>query len=316
MEHRPLGKTGLEVSRLGLGAAQHGDLDRPDEEVERSLHHALDAGLNFIDTAALYNRSEERIGRFLVSRRDEFFLATKCGSLRAGGVAGAEMVEDYTREGIFLSVEESRKKLRMDVIDLVQFHGLPPVALLDEAFEALLEVKARGWARFVGVSADGPAAAAFAGKPTEPLSAAKLARQWPVDTWQFTYNFLSQEAAFELMPILRSEGIGTVVKRPISNVVWETEEEPENDFYRKPWQRARQLPLRELAGELSVIEFALRFVLSNTDVDLALTGTINPRHLETNIRWAESGPLPEETLRPARDLFDQRSGTWREGGTT
>ena len=159
MEHRILGKTGLQVSRLGLGAAMHGDVYRQDEEVERLLHHALDAGVNFIDTAAMYNRSEERIGRFLASRRDEFFLATKCGVHRAGGRPGAEIVEDYSRDGILRSVEESRSKLCMDVIDLVQFHGLPPVELLDEAFETLLDLKARGRARFVGVSADGPAAA-------------------------------------------------------------------------------------------------------------------------------------------------------------
>ncbi len=101
-------------------------------------------GVNFIDTAAMYNRSEERIGRFLASRREEFFLATKCGVHRAGGEAGAEIVEDYSRDGILRVVEESRSRLRMDVIDLVQFHGSPPVELVDEAFTALLELKARG----------------------------------------------------------------------------------------------------------------------------------------------------------------------------
>ena len=85
MEDRILGKTGIRVSRLGLGAAKHGDVHRQDQDVERWLHHALDAGVNFIDTAAMYNKSEERIGRFLTARRDEFFLATKCGVHRAGG---------------------------------------------------------------------------------------------------------------------------------------------------------------------------------------------------------------------------------------
>ena len=97
MEHRVLGKTGLQVSRLGLGAAKHGDVYRQEAEAERWLHHALDAGVNFIDTAAMYNSSEDRIGRFLASRRDEFFLATKCGVHRAGGQPGGEIVEDYSR---------------------------------------------------------------------------------------------------------------------------------------------------------------------------------------------------------------------------
>ena len=101
------------------------------------------------------------------------------------------------------------------------------------------------------------------------------------------------------------------MKRPISNVVWERDEEPDNDFYRKPWQRARQLPLDALAGELSVVEFALRFVFSHADVDIALTGTINPDHLEMNIRWMETGGLPEEMLRKARDIFDEHFGARR-----
>ncbi len=311
MEHSLLGKSGLKVARLGLGAARHGDRVRTDAQMERALHHALDVGVNYIDTAAMYNRSEERIGRFLAARRDEFFLATKCGVHRAGGQSDADILYDYTRDGILRVVEESRKKLRMDVIDLVQFHGLPPRELVDEAFETLLSVKARGWARFVGVSADGPAAAAFAGETTDGLDAAELARQWPVDTWQFTYNFLSQEAASELIPVLREVGIGTIVKRPISNVVWGMPEEPEHDFYRKPWQRSRQLPLAALAGELTMVDFALRFVLSHADVDVALTGTANPDHLEANIRAANSGALPGHMLRRARDLFVERFG---EGG--
>ena len=308
MEHRILGKTGLQVSRLGLGAAMHGDVYRQDEEVGRLLHHALDAGVNFIDTAAMYNRSEERIGRFLASRRDEFFLATKCGVHRAGGRPGAEIVEDYSRDGILRSVEESRSKLRMDVIDLVQFHGLPPAELLDEAFETLMDLKTRGWARFVGVSADGPAAAALVGEAMGERDAAELSCRWPVDTWQFTYNILSQEAATELMPTLRAEGIGTIVKRPISNVVWERDEEPDNDFYRKLWQRTRQLPLDALAGDLSLVEFALRFVLSHADVDIALSGTTNPDHLEMNIRGLETGALPADMLRRTGAAFETKFG--------
>ena len=151
MEDRILGNTGIRVSRLGLGAAKHGDVHRQDQDVERWLHH----------------------------------------------------------DGILRTVDESRSRLCMDIIDLIQFHGLPPVELLDEAFETLMDLKARGWAQFVGVSADGPAGAAVEGEPKREV--AELARTWPLDTWQFTYNFLSQEAATELIPLLREAGIGTIV---------------------------------------------------------------------------------------------------------
>ena len=119
---------------------------------------------------------------------------------------------------------------------------------------------------------------------------------------------MSQEVATELIRLLREAGIGTIVKRPIANVLWELDEDPGNDFNHTLWKRARQLPLDALAGELSVLEFAMRFGLSHGDIDLALTGTINPNHLESNIRCLEDGPLSDEMLRNARDIFEERFG--------
>jgi len=254
MEYATLGKTGLQVSKIALGAAWLGSPEHDEARVERVLHAALDHGINFIDTAAMYRLSEERIGERLGNRQDEFAVATKCGNYRTDD---GRLVEDYSPEGIVRIVDRSRRRLKRDVIDVVQFHGLPPVAQTDAAFAALLSLKERGYARFVGVSADGPAAAAFVGKPTVGRDAAEIARRWPVDTWQLTYNFLSPEAAKELMPALRAENIGTIVKRPISNVVWNLKDEPQNDLFRKPWLRAQELPLQEMAGELPVVEFAL-----------------------------------------------------------
>ncbi len=304
MEYRVLGNTGLKVSRIGLGTAGLGSAELPDAHVEKVLNEALALGINFLDTAALYGLSEQRIGRLLTQRKDEFTIATKCGSYWVESDGRREIAEDYTREGILRTVDQSRQKLRVDMIDLVQFHGLPPVGQVEQAFEVLLGLRERGWARFVGVSADGPAAGAFVGKPTGELDAAELVRQWPVDTWQFTYNFLSQEAVTELIPALQESGVGTIVKRPISNVVWDLKEEPEDDFYRKPWQRARQLPLEELAGDLSMVEFALHFTLSHADVDTALLGSTNSQHVAEAVRFSKRGPLPDETLERARGLFD------------
>ncbi len=95
----------------------------------------------------------------------------------------------------------------------------------------------------------------------------------------------------------------------MSNVVRELAEEPEDDFYCKPWQRARQSPLSALAGDLPVAEFALRFIMSHADVDVALTGTMGPNHLETSIRWAETGGLPEGTMHRARAIHDDLFGS-------
>lgn len=307
MEYSVLGKTGLKVSKLALGAAQLGNPNASEARVEKVLNNALDQGINFIDTAAMYKMSEERIGRYIAHRKSDFRIATKCGSYWSETSGEPQLVEDFSPEGIMQTVERSRQKLKLDVIDLVQFHGLPPADGLQASFEALFELKEKGYADFVGVSADGPAAAAFAGKPAEG-NAAEVAQQWPVDTWQFIYSLLSPEAAWELIPTLRDESIGTIFKRPISNVVWDMKEEPEDDFFRKPWQRARQLPLQELAGELPMVEFALRFALSHPDVNTILVGTISTEHIADNIRFAAKGPLPEEMLRQSRSAFEKQFG--------
>ena len=296
MEYSVLGKTGLEVSKLALGAAELGAPSVADSVLEELLNDALDQGINFIDTAAMYQMSEARIGRYLSRRRDEFTIATKCGDYCEGTGLNRRLFEDYSPEGIIRIVERSRQRLKTDVIDLVQFHGFPSIDETDAAFETLLSLKDKGYAKHVGVSQDGPAAAAFAGKPTAGRDAAQIATQWPVDTWQFTYNFLSAEAGEELIPTLADQNIGTIVKRPLSNVVWDLAEEPEGDFFARPWHRAQQLPLELLAGDLPMIEFAMRFVLSNPDVDTLLIGTVNRQHLSDNIRMAAKGPLPPDML--------------------
>ena len=307
MERRTLVRTGFKVSRIGLGAAQHGRSDIPDAHVEKVLNLALDLGINFIDTAPSYGRSEERIGRFLSRRKDEFTIATKCGCY--GDLTEGEYCIDYSRKAILEGLEESRRRLKVELIDILQFHGLPPPELLEEAFEVLFEVKEKGLVRFVGISADGPKAAAFAGKPTGKLDAAEIARRWHVDTWQFTYNIISQEAAEELIPVLKEEGMGTIVKRPLSNVVWRFEGRPEGDFLGRPWERAREMPLEEIAGDMPLTEFALRFVLSHPGVDVALVGTIREEHLREDVGYAEKGPLSEEEVRRARDTFLGMFGT-------
>lgn len=294
MEYRTLGKTGLRVSEVGYGAAQIGNINMPEDRVEEVLNAVLDAGINFIDTAAMYGQSEARIGKFISSRRDEFILATKCGDYVGETDGQYHIVRDYSREGILRTIDQSRKKLNMDVIDIVQFHGLPDSEDDDEvAFEALLDARERGWTRYVGVSADGNAAAA-------------AALRWPLDTQEFTYNILYQESAGNLMPALKSRGMGTIIKRPISNAVWQHKERPEGDYMGGPWDRAQSIPLAELAGEMPILEFVLRFTLSHPDVCTAIIGSTNPDHIRANVGVSDGMSLPDDVVRRARAAFKAR----------
>ena len=296
MKFRMLGKTGLQVSEIGFGAAQIGNPSLPESQVEAVLNTVLDLDIAFIDTAAMYGNSEERIGKFIAQRQDEFVLATKCGDYQVINGGKREIVKDYSPEGILRTIDTSRSKLRMDVIDIVQFHGLPGESDdWDAAFDALLEAKDRGWTKFVGVSADGSAAAA-------------AAQRWDLDTQEFTYNVLFQESAENLMPTLRDRDMGTIIKRPIANGVYLMSDRPDGSYMGDPWDRAQQMPLRELAGDMPLIEFALRFTLSHEDVCTAIVGSTNADHLADNVKISDGEVLSEDVLEKTKRVFKSLFG--------
>src|SRR6187399_2820134 len=122
LQKRELGRTGLLVTTLGYGAMELRGAPRgpelTDEAAERLLNGVLDAGINFIDTSIDYGRSEERIGRFIGHRRDEYYLASKCGCV----VGGAQGEHVHTAGNIRHGVENSLRLLRTEHLDLVQFH--------------------------------------------------------------------------------------------------------------------------------------------------------------------------------------------------
>ena len=157
MNYRALGKTGLEASEIGMGATQLGNVYIPSDQAEAVLIEALNNSINLIDTAARYFESEERAGRFISHLKDEFIVATKCGGYRVRNDRGDyDGHSDYSRKEILDTSDRSRRRMKLDMIDIVQFHGLPGESDdWKEAFDALLEAKDRGWARFVGLSADG-----------------------------------------------------------------------------------------------------------------------------------------------------------------
>jgi len=298
MQYRTLGKTGLRVSEVGLGAAEIGWSEASDAEAERVLKSALDLGINLLDTAAMYWRSEERIGRYLHNRRDEFIVASKCGDYAVLEDGSFRTIVDYSPEGILSTIERSLQKLRTDVIDIMQFHGLPPAgAARQEAFAALLEARDRGWVRFVGVSGD------------QALD--ELEMEWlPIDTQEFSYNILLQEPAQTLMPTLTKRNVGTIIKHPIACAVYLFDDRPKQGTWAAsgPWDRAQRLNVRELAGDMHPVEFALRFALSHPGVHTAIVGTTNVKHLEANVRASDGRPLPREIIERTERLFRETFG--------
>ncbi|MFW6174996.1 MAG: aldo/keto reductase [Chloroflexota bacterium] len=299
MEFRFLGTTGLHVSRLGLGLAEIGQelADRP-EEAERLLNTALDRGINFLDTAAMYGPSEEMIGKYVSARRDWVVLATKAGQATAG-YGG----EDWTYRTVADSIDRSLRRLRTTNIDLVQLHSCGvDVLKRGEAIRALQDARQAGKARFIGYSGDNEAA------------------EWAVesglfDTLQTTFNLLDQRAATRLFPRARENKMGIIAKRPIANSAWGAPPDASKPTRRwddiHPRAQAMQAMGPLPGAPEDRIELALGFTLAHKEVDSAIVGTKSPEHLQSNVRMYERRPpLRRETVHELRRRFEEIGGDW------
>lgn len=291
MQYRRFGKTGLEVSEVGLGAGNIGYVS--EAQAEQVLNTAIDMGVTLIDTAASYLDSEARIGKYLSHRKEDFVVATKCGTYETFVDGKRKTVADYTTDCVLRTIDGSRKRLKTDVLDIVQFHHLPANReLWKAAFEGLLEAKSRGWTRFVGVSEDDQAAV-------------DAAMQWPLDSEEFTYNILRQDADADLMPVLRERRMGTIIKGPIAHGIYLRPDRPDGAGAQKIWDRARQSQFKDLVADagMPLIEFILRFTLSHPDVCTAIVGTTRPDHLQANVRVSDGRKLPDDICQRAKRLF-------------
>ncbi|QOJ17994.1 MAG: aldo/keto reductase [Phycisphaeraceae bacterium] len=212
MDRRHLGNSGLSVSPIGFGAFKIGrnvgtkyaaSYDLPDDAAaERLLHGVLDLGVNLIDTAPAYGLSEERIGRFLSRRRDEFVLSTKAGE-EFSPETGSRY--DFSRGAIEASVERSRFRLRADVLDLVFIHSDGRDREIIEhsgAVDALRALKDRGVIRAIG----------FSGKTVD---GARLAIAW-ADAIMVTYH-VNDRSHESVIAEAASRGVGVVVKKGLAS---------------------------------------------------------------------------------------------------
>jgi hypothetical protein len=287
MEMKTLGKTGLEVSRLGAGLAEMGHLT--DVSVAgRLLNIALDAGINFLDTAACYGDSEVLIGKTVADRQDEYILATKAGHVTVGYEG-----EAWTAETIHDSIDRSLERMRTDHLDLVQLHSCG-VDVLErgEVIQALLDAKASGKVRFIGYSGDGEAA------------------QWAIDsghfdTLQTSFNLLDQAPLEATLPKAEAAGMGIIIKRPIANAVWGNPEGSGRETYRA---RAQAMQARGPIPEApeDPIALALGFLLAHDEVDTAIVGTRDPDHMRENIQIVERDlPISSQAVEALHQRFKQ-----------
>ena len=288
MEKRRLGKTDMDVSVLGFGGAEIGFEGATAEIVEQLLNSALDAGLNVIDTAECYECSEELIGKAVGSRRNEFFLFTKCGHPRGVGS------EDWSPGSILESIERSLRRLQTDRLDLIQLHSCSESVLRKgDVISALQTARDRGYARYIGYSGDS--------------RAAKFAvESGAFDTLQTSINIADQEVLELTLPLAREREMGVIAKRPIANAAWKSGHKPMDSYQHTYWDRLRKLDYEFIRGrpiERSIAH-ALRFTLSVPGVHTAIVGTTKPERWQENANMLKDGMLPAEEFEAIRSRWD------------
>lgn len=291
MEKRVLGRTGLKVMPLALGAMELHHLDQ--KEADILLNTALDNGINYIDSSPEYLRSEMRIGNAIAHRRGEFFLATKCGD-NMTGIGPSYM---FDRKTCLQNLEDSLRQLKMDYLDVWQLHAVIPEYIAngeaDDVIQCMLEAKKAGKVRFLGVSIKN-------GRPDEDrhpaefgYNAIKEFMDWKaLDVVQIVYGGLTRRNELRIKKAAE-KGIG-IVARGILN------------RYKKNYD---ELLERSGISELFEVnetpnEFLIRFALANKGVSCALIGTKSPEHLVQNIRAAEKGELPQDIHDEAKRRLD------------
>jgi aryl-alcohol dehydrogenase-like predicted oxidoreductase len=290
MQCRAFGQTGLEVPVLGFGAMQAGDPRLPEERAAQLLNHALDLGLTLIDTARSYGLSEERIGRHLARRRDEFVLSTKVGY----GVPG---VQDWTWDCVVAGVDAARERLRTDVIDIVHLHSCS-VELLDAgAADALEHCRARGKLRVAAYSGDGAAL-------RHAIASGSFG------SVQASVNLCDQQA-LRAFKEAHACGLGTIAKRPLAGQPWRATEPPADPVHGEYWRRFARLH-DELASAATDWEaLALRFAAYAPGVDCVIFGGTNPGHLERNRSAVAAGPLEPDHQAAIRAAFARLGTDWQ-----
>jgi aryl-alcohol dehydrogenase-like predicted oxidoreductase len=295
----PLGRSGLNVSRLGLGTNRL--FDPNDPGFVAMLNAALDAGLNFIDSAAIYGfgKSESFLGAVLGARRRDVVLATKCGILPA---ADGKTVIDGRPASIKRECDESLARLKTDVIDLYYLHMIPDNAPLEDTIGAMADLVAAGKVRNLGIS-----------NATE-AQVRRAHRVHPMTALQTEFSMFTREPETDFLPMCRELGIALIAYGPLSYAffagsVRTRADVPAGDAYRQSNERFQEDTLPHNVALLSKIEafakevgatsgqLALAWLLAKGDDVIPIPGTRRIKYLEENLAAADIRLTPEMMAR-------------------
>jgi aryl-alcohol dehydrogenase-like predicted oxidoreductase len=306
MQHRTLGRTGVQVSPLVLGAMNFGPIGRTDQdEATAIVDAALEAGINLIDTADFYSRgqSEEMVGKAVAGRRDDVVLATK---------AGMPMDDDRQHRGssrrwLVTALEASLRRLGVDHVDLYQVHRWDPTADDEETLSALTDLQQAGKIRYFG-SSTFPAH-----RIVEAQWASREHHLRRYVTEQPPYSILQRGIETHVLPVTERYGLGVLAWSPLASgwlsgavradraiTTHRAEVLPQRFDTAVPSNRARMDAVEALAAVadqagLSMIQLALGFVTAHPGVTSAIVGPRTREHLTGQLAAADT-VLPADVL--------------------
>ncbi len=314
MKYRKLGRTNLKVSEVGFGAwaiGSHWGMQKESDSVY-ALHRAIDLGVNFIDTARGYGegKSEKIIGRVLKERKEDIIVATKIPPAPGPWPPSpyCKIEERYPEKYLREMLDEARKNLQRDCIDIMQLHtwtrawNKNPAAL-----DILAKLRDEGKLRYIGVSTPEHDQNALTG----------LMRKGYLDTVQVIYNIFEQEPAAEFLPVAEEENVGVIVRMTYDEGVLTGKYSaghkfPPEDFRTRYFagdrleravKRVKEIE-KELDGSgYSMAQAALKFSLTHPAVGTVITGIRNKDQAEKNVLVSDMPDLPDDLLTRLRKHY-------------
>jgi 1-deoxyxylulose-5-phosphate synthase len=324
MQRTQLGRTGLSVSRLCLGTMTFG-LQCDEPESRAIMDRAAEGGIDFFDSADVYplgggantvGRTEEIVGNWLVGKRHDYIVATKC----VGRTGRKVWDQGMSRKHILDAIDASLKRLQTDYVDLYQLHSYDPATPIDEALAALDTVVQSGKARYVGFS-NWPAY-----KVALAVGRAELKGWVGVTSLQPRYNLLFRTFERDLLPLCEEEGIAVIPYNPLAGGMLTGKHDrasgpPEGGRfqlgnagarYQERYWHEREFDtvdaLKSLSNEagMSMATMAVSWVLSNPAITSPIIGASRPDQLADSLAAAEK-PLPAELKKRLDDMTHE----WR-----
>jgi aryl-alcohol dehydrogenase-like predicted oxidoreductase len=288
LELRDFGFTGLKVTPIGLGTGRIGGKDISDKDVDTLLNSALDLGINLIDTARSYGEAENRIGKFLKTRRSEFILSTKIGY-------DVEDTEDWTYDCVVKGVEKALRILQTDYIDIVHLHSCNKDILeKGEVIEALTKMRQEGKVKAPAYSGD-----------NEALEYAVNSETFA--SLQSSINICDQKTINSFLHSAKQKYMGVIAKRPLSNFAWH-----ENADQSDPnvIEYKRRIFEMNIDYGMPMEEAMIRFAAYTFGVDSIIVGTKNLAHFKSCVELVQKGKLPQEILDKIKNRFNEVGNSW------